>query len=221
MNIFSKLDVSPSPHRFVHNEVVNTVTQLQKYVDQLPKEWDRSKFVLCGSAAMAVRGIRDVHDLDVLVLPELMPAVKEAFPETKRRDEDPGLYPNEGDCAIIVNGIEHVEGTPREIPQGMPRVELWRAEGFDFFDALLRPVATNRQVFQEAGEWNGYLVMSLRHCLAVKALGYREKDKADIVKSLMTDIDDESKTWLATQFLPYASAAQLRELSVMLNEMNA
>lgn len=44
---------------------------------QIPRSWDREKFVLTGSATLAFRGIRDVRDLDILVHPSLKPELTE------------------------------------------------------------------------------------------------------------------------------------------------
>lgn len=46
--------------------------KLQALIKKIPSNWSREDFILCGSAALAVRGIRDVRDLDILVRPELM-----------------------------------------------------------------------------------------------------------------------------------------------------
>lgn len=44
--------------------------RLKNLLEVLP-HWERHEFVLCGSAALAFRGVRDIGDLDVLVHPDL------------------------------------------------------------------------------------------------------------------------------------------------------
>jgi len=51
-----------------------TLHQLLKWI---PEDWDREKFVITGSATLAFRGIRDVHDLDILIHPSLKQKVDE------------------------------------------------------------------------------------------------------------------------------------------------
>jgi len=206
------------------------VANLRERVRLLPAEWDKSKFVLCGSASLAVHDIRDVNDLDVLVLPELWPQVKEAFPHPIPRGmvgvgnalED-DEYPNDdNDHALVVNGVEEqpIGGEPVD-RQVTRRVELWRVHGIDFFDGLIRPVANNRQVFRDAVLWDGYLVLSLRHCLAVKALGFRDKDKYDTVKALLPYLETSERREIVTELLPEAKYSDIQALASKINEMNA
>lgn len=200
MSLFDGVELTQMPARQIMTPTDKTVAHLRSLVELLPKEWDKSKFVLCGSASLAVHGFRDVHDLDVLVLPELWPEVKAKFPDTIPRglvgtghaltDDD---YPNDdNDHALVVNGTEEhpIGGVPVERTTTR-KIELWRVPDIDFFDGLIRPVANNKQVFKDAVMWEGYLVLSLRHCLAVKALGWRAKDKADIVRALLDAADED------------------------------
>jgi hypothetical protein len=53
------------PTRLEH--LVRKTPRLVELLTKIPKSWERDEFILMGSAALAFRGIRDVHDLDVLV----------------------------------------------------------------------------------------------------------------------------------------------------------
>jgi hypothetical protein len=64
-----------SGKRFRRSRTVET-PRLRKLLSEIPSNWDREDFVICGSATLAFRGIRDVHDLDILVRPELLESMR-------------------------------------------------------------------------------------------------------------------------------------------------
>jgi hypothetical protein len=67
----------------------------QALIKKIPADWSREDFILCGSAALAVRGIRDVRDLDILVRPSLMatiPVTKDVDGYTEKFSEDIDIF---------------------------------------------------------------------------------------------------------------------------------
>lgn len=157
---------------------MQNLTRLASY---LPAHWSPNDFVLCGSAALAVRGVRDVADLDVLIDPKLWPEVRE------------------------LHGRGYWPGTPRETkdPQSNdgPRRDLLLTGEIDFFDEMPRIAAgvTRQAAFEEA-EFRQIPVLPagrmvrvccLRHVLAVKALAFRPKDHDDMVRCAELIYDEE------------------------------
>ncbi len=129
----------------------------------IPKNWDKGDFVITGSACLATRGVRDVNDLDILVRPHLMLEVvdlhaKGTFPKLKRE--------------LLV---EHIQEYPRAV---------LRTGHIDFFESMPRIAYLGvDEVFDRADSCDGYNIISLRHCLAIKALvpRSRSKDVIDMV----------------------------------------
>lgn len=115
--------------------------------DLIPDGWSRDDYVITGSACLAVRGVRDVNDLDLLVRMLLWDATE----------------------------------------------ELARTPQFDFFLNVPRLHYCD-EIFEQADCFDGYNIISLRHCLAIKALvpRSRPKDVRDIL-SLATLIAEEEK----------------------------
>jgi hypothetical protein len=126
--------------------------------------WPRHDFVLVGSAALAARGIRDVNDLDVQICCSLWPEVE--------RLHAAGYWPKGPDKAEKDGGL-YEDGPNRRI--------LLTGQ-IDFFDAMPRiSSCTPFEVVFRESEWiGGFRIVSLRHCLAVKALANRKKDHEDM-----------------------------------------
>lgn len=162
--------------------------ELTMLLSLLPAHWPTDKFILCGSAGLAFRKIRDVHDLDVFILPELWETMNEISGEIMPSsmeygsllEEDPPLPPHKSD-----------------VKSGLLRLDT----GLDIFDKL--PTKANVASFERALECADqfchlgkyYRVLSLRHILAIKALAMvpdREKDFEDM-KLLSTLIENEEQ----------------------------
>lgn len=77
--------------------------RLRKLLAKLPEDWDREDFILCGSAALAFRGVRDVRDLDVMVRPKLLDKL-----EHVRRSK--GLY---ADAVLVDANVDVFAKPPR------------------------------------------------------------------------------------------------------------
>lgn len=124
--------------------------RLYELLARIPREWNRSDYILSGSASLAFRGVRDVHDLDLLISPNL--AAELGSDLVNRRSD--------GRLAVKIDGIDIFENVPR----------LWNVT-FDDISA-------------ETDTFDGYLVQSLRHTLAIKALlpVIRDKDRPDMVE---------------------------------------
>lgn len=144
---------------------------LIRLASYLPAEWNPNDFVLCGSASMTIRGLRDVNDLDVLIRPRLWGSVRELH----RR----GYWPGE---ARDTKDPQSNDG---------PRRDLLLTGEIDFFDEMPRIAAGVRRedVFTHA-EFHQLAILPsgrtlrfacLRHVLAVKALAFRSKDYDDMV----------------------------------------
>lgn len=132
-----------------------------------PLGWSTSDFVLCGSACLAVRGVRDVNDLDVFVRrQEMIHDVKSLGPHIPIEDHTPLYFHVTDGHNFIQVGVE-VEGrqTHIDVFSKMPFLpvtfdQVWDgADSFSFKDAESCILDVR--------------VMSLRHCLAVKALARR------------------------------------------------
>ncbi len=133
---------------------------------------NKSPFMFMGSAALAVRGVRDVNDLDVLIRPKLW-GVVDMFARKK-------YWPTKA-----IPPIKHVPTIAETLAPGDPEYvgrRLMRTGWMDFADSLPRIAAavTVDDVFKAAGTFDGYQVISLRHCLAIKALANRPKDGPDM-----------------------------------------
>lgn len=141
----------------------------KRLVSYLPKGWGPDDFVLCGSACLAARGVRDVGDLDVLIRPELWEVVthlhfNNAFPAGKKV-------------------LPFYEDPVYESAQLEGRRLLMTGE-IDFFDTMPRITNLgNLDIFGAATIIGGYRVVSLRHCMAIKALvpQSRPKDVTDML----------------------------------------
>ena len=101
----------------------------------LPASWSRDDYVITGSACLAVQGIRDVKDLDILIRPVLWPEVE-------------------------------------QLGAHFPKDEI------AFFDEVPRLAHLGADViFEHADKVDGYNIISLRHCLAIKALVTKSRPK--------------------------------------------
>lgn len=151
---------------------------LKSFLQQIPKEWGVNDFVLCGSAGLAFRGVRDVHDLDVLVRPALFDSVHKI----------PGIQ---------IQLLEYTEqGEAKPNPQRLVRLDT----GFDIFDRPPRDTFDFERALECADSFSDgereYKVLCLRHILAVKTLAMavpiRTKDWKDMA-ILAELIEDEEK----------------------------
>lgn len=152
---------------------------LHRLLALVPGEWPRDSFVLCGSASLAVRGIRDVHDLDLMVRPEIM-------------EETHALVREHGEKGHSERYAVGAGGEPRLV-----RLEC----GLDFWTEhprtanvadFARTLAC-ADLFEVQGR--AVNVLSLRHTLAIKALAMRttrSKDLPDMVW-LSRLIEDEER----------------------------
>lgn len=148
----------------------------EELLSYLPKEWDADDYVLCGSACLAERGIRDVGDLDVQIKPKLWPEVlrlHEAghFPEGPDKQVQPGPDSDFGGRdgrALLTSRIDFFVDIPRIFTLGAD------------------------EVFAKSELRRGRRIISLRHCLAIKALvpESRRKDVNDMI-SLAFQISEE------------------------------
>ncbi len=134
----------------------------------IPSDWPRDEFVLCGSAALAVRGIRDVHDLDVMIDPALW-------------DETHALVREHGEKEHFERYAVGSTTEPRLVRLGC-EIDIWDehpriANVADFARTLVCA-----DLFEIQGR--AVNVLSLRHTLAIKALAMvpgRSKDLQDMM----------------------------------------
>lgn len=134
--------------------------KLRSLLALIPTEWPRDSFILCGSAALAFRGVRDVHDLDILIRPELWPGLSHL-----RGVEREEAYEQAGRLLRLDSGVDVFDSHPR----------IGNVAGFD---QTLRAADLFRTC-----DGMVYNVLSMRHTLAIKALAMvdgREKDLADM-----------------------------------------
>jgi hypothetical protein len=141
---------------------------MQRLLEYIPDDWPKDGYVLCGSAALAVRGVRDVRDLDILVWPQLWPDVEKRYCE--------GYWPKREGTEPAKDGQSN-DG---------PRRQLIITGWFDFFTEPPR-IASGigaAGVFRNAEQRPGWpgLVQSLRQVLAIKALACREQDLDDMIR---------------------------------------
>lgn len=150
-------------------------------IADLPSHWPLDSFVLVGSAALAARGVRDVNDLDVLVLePQLWLDIERlGKPVDIRPNPDPAYQPG---------ARAQQAGEP---PRARVVQRRRTPAGFiDFLDELPRiaqcitpemTLADSAQIYV-GQDVRPRRIVSLRHCLAIKALAGRPKDIGDMVQ---------------------------------------
>ena len=178
--------------------------ELFRYLDMLPKEWKRDQFILCGSAGLAFRGVRDIHDLDILILPELWGTVssiqgEQIHSSEKSYDEESG----DDVCDVGVSKVLALQPPTKRYPRLM-RLD----SGIDIFDSM--PKVANVCSFFRAkecsdkfedprkleGDSSPFQVLSLRHILAIKALAMvpnRKKDLKDMrLLTQLIQIEEEN-----------------------------
>lgn len=112
--------------------------------------------LLMGSAPLAVRGLRDVNDLDVLVgVDKFVRLVGMRIPDSVIEDGCLAIITPAGQIQISSNPQAHIQSIE------IPYAELWR-------DA------------EKHLGVNGFLVMSLAHMMEVKLKAGRPKDGDDV-----------------------------------------
>ena len=128
-------------------------------LNELARLTDPSRVILVGSAAMAVRGIRDVNDLDVLAASVRVDEI---------RNKAPGCFGTEDAVAVQ---------TPAGVIQAATSMRVFAAAS---------PIETV-DVADGADQWRGFLpeskdirTIGLVHLVAFKKAVAREKDLADI-----------------------------------------
>lgn len=128
--------------------------RLREFLNLIPDDWDRNKFLLAGSAPLAFRGIRDVGDLDILVHKDLVPHM--------RQRATPKL------------ASEGYFGSTTHWSIG-PHIEI-------FVKCPLLPLSFE-ELMGQADRFDGFWVQNPRHSLALKAMAYpvRNKDRADFL----------------------------------------
>ena len=144
-----------------------------RLVAGLPDDWPSDQFILVGSACLAVRGVRDVHDLDVLIDRSL-------------------LY----SANTFVNTRSYVKDRPAARLQPYLDEDAPWSE-YDFFTEPPRLTLYTIESIRERADTvfvqgRKVLVQSPYHTLAIKALVHppRKKDIADM-KLLAEIIADE------------------------------
>lgn len=162
--------------------------ELTKFLSLLPAHWPTDKFILCGSAGLAFRKIRDVHDLDVFILPELWETASEISGE---------IVPSNMEYGSLLEEDPPLPHRKSDVKSGLLRLDT----GLDIFDKL--PTKADIASFERALECADrlyhlgkyYRVLCLRHILAIKALAMvpdREKDFEDM-KLLSALIENEEQ----------------------------
>ena len=135
---------------------MNQFPRFSALLEQIPAAWRTEDYVLIGSATLAVAGIRDVNDLDVLVHPLLAAKLgAELEPEGTG-----SVY------ARRLLGTQAAVGAKVDVFLSVPRIRL----GFD-------------AVYAMAMTYAGRRVQCARHTLAIKALAvpHREQDVIDML----------------------------------------
>ncbi len=115
--------------------------------------WPQKEFVVVSSGALAVRGIRDSHDLDVMVSKILWNELSKKYPTVKNE-----------------YGIE------RLCPD--PEIEIFHPEHTIFGDA--GGILQTQEVFERADLLEEIQFMNLRDLKLIKTKMGREKDLRDI-----------------------------------------
>lgn len=136
----------------------NNNNKYMELVSYLP-EWPKDSYVLCGSACLAVRGVRDVHDLDVLII-------------------DPDMWKE----VEALHSEGHFPKATRDISFPALPHRLLRTGQIDFFDRVTSLPLSFSEIVVNSDIYDGHNIISLRHCLATKALStvIRDKDIADM-----------------------------------------
>lgn len=161
-------------------------------IADLPSHWSAESFVLVGSAALAARGVRDVNDLDVLVLePQLwldIPRLGE--PVDIRPNNDPAYQPGvraqqaggEPPRARVVHRRRTASGVI-DFLDDLPRIAQCITPEMALEDSAL--ICVGQDVRPRR-------IVSLRHCLAIKALAGRPKDVDDMMKLAVLIMAEEA-----------------------------
>ncbi len=155
--------------------------RLVELTSLIPASWPRGDLVLVGSACLAVRGFRPVRDVDVLVRPESWSMVEAALVKPGSDwEQHPGGELHADTRSELP--YDHMPDNHKD-PPGRRFVRLDARAGYiDLFDGMPRlwQSLSFGAVLADATEWRGFRVVSLRHCLAVKALADRSVDYADM-----------------------------------------
>jgi hypothetical protein len=121
---------------------------LQQFMNlQLPQD----HCVIVGSAAMAIRGIREAKDLDVIVTPNLWNTLNKKYSITKNSW---GIERIEFGDIEILNPLQSIFGNSKIIPR--------------------------EELFAQAEVFDGILFMHLEHLKKIKAYLGRDLDFSDI-----------------------------------------
>lgn len=152
----------------------------EELLGYIPKEWNPDDYVICGSACLAERGIRDVGDLDIQVRPRL-------WAEAERLHQA-GHFPP----GLDSHPVGRVPGPESDFGGRDGRV-LFTGR-IDFFVNVPRIFALGAdEVFRRSELRRGRRIISLRHCLAIKALVpiSRRKDVDDMVSLALQIFEEE------------------------------
>tara|TARA_R100000656_G_scaffold104176_1_gene75998 strand:- start:39910 stop:40605 length:696 start_codon:yes stop_codon:yes gene_type:complete len=145
----------------------------EELVARIPAGWSEDDFVICGSAALAVRGVRDVHDLDILVRTEEM--VEDVDDLLRKGELTPFVVDNDADLSMYAES-------------SIERRKLVLTQEMDVFDSMPRVTGlTFEHVHTQSDKFRMkdgrvFRIVSPRHCLAVKTLIpiLRPKDLVDM-----------------------------------------
>lgn len=151
-----------------------TPTKFHTLLELIPGGWPPYAYLLCGSASLAVRGIRDVHDLDLLVHESLWAEAQQAFLPYR----DVAKHAAYDQAAADAGTSEPSEPQQSRL--------ICTTLGLDLFSEMPRVASClDYETAWKAGTVyrhadRAHRVISLRHTLAIKALAYRFKDFDDM-----------------------------------------
>lgn len=126
-------------------------------LEELETMWPHVKRdgMLVGSAPLAIRGLRDVKDLDIVATEEAFRSLEQSIaPDVARFDRTRSLtrYTAFGQVQIAPTLAMHAAGVP----------------------------LSTEKAWVGAEQWNGWRVLSREDCLLIKRTLKREKDEEDV-----------------------------------------
>lgn len=151
--------------------------RLEALLNRIPDTWEAQDFILCGSACLALAGIRDVGDLDVMVRPALF---DEAVALGSGYWDAPLDFPakSKSNQSLGERAAEYRAAIQQATGQDLGRLECF--QHYDFFTThppetigITWELSRKHASLEDIGR-RKVQVLHPRHVLAIKACAMRK-----------------------------------------------